>query len=142
MPLRRSGQSLCQALALLVTVVLTSSCDPPAVVQVTSSADGASGSLRDAIEQANAANRGVRIEIPTGNYELTLCGSDDTSAAGDLDLTSAHAVSIIGTGPNVVIEQACAGERVLDARGSGALTLEGVTVTGGRASGDGGGIRA
>ena len=72
MPLGRSGHSRCRAFVLLVSAVLGSSCDPADVVHVTSSADGASGSLRAAIEQANAANRAVRIEIPTGNYELTL----------------------------------------------------------------------
>ncbi|HMJ10827.1 MAG TPA: choice-of-anchor Q domain-containing protein, partial [Polyangiaceae bacterium] len=88
-------------------------------------------------------------EIPTGTYELTACGADDRNAAGDLDLRVNRPVELVATGPDVVIRQTCAGERVLEQHGRGLLTLTGVTITGGSVtSADpaepalGGGVRA
>ncbi|HMJ10456.1 MAG TPA: choice-of-anchor Q domain-containing protein, partial [Polyangiaceae bacterium] len=108
------------------------------------------GSLRAAISAANAGRNGTyRIQLPPGEYRLTRCGADDQNARGDLDLTTAAAVTIVAKAPNVVIRQTCAGERVLDARGSGLLTLSGVSITGGSVTSSdpavparGGGVRA
>ncbi len=96
--------------------------------------DGAPGSLRDALNQAQQLTNGeVRIELPAGTYALTQCAvADDTNASGDLDSLSNLPLTLAATGPGVVIRQTCAGERVLDHRGSGLLTLIGVTIEGGQ----------
>jgi hypothetical protein len=118
------------------------SCDRQPVIQVTSTEDGASGSLRAAISEANRATISpVRIEVPTGTYVLTRCGSDDDNTNGDLDVNTAVPVTIVAKGPDVTIRQTCPGERVLDGRGKGLLTLTGMTLTGGASSGRGGGIQ-
>lgn len=131
------------ALGLGLTVI---SCGPEQTVRVTATADGQNGSLRSAIGTANARKQAdFRIEIPTGTYELNLCGADDTNDAGDLDITTLANVTIIATGPDVVIRQTCAGERVLDDHGTGLLRLIGVTITGGSlvsSGARGGGVRA
>lgn len=119
--------------------LLGTACNP--VIRVTSKEDGAAGSLRAAISEANRATSPVRIELPSGTYDLTLCGSDDDNANGDLDVTSSVALSIVATGPDVTIRQTCAGERVLEGRSSELLTLTGVTLTGGSSADSGGAIK-
>lgn len=123
-------------------------CDSGTFV-VNSTVDGAPGSLRAAIAQANLSTaQAIRIEIPSGTYELTSCASeDDSNLTGDLDLTTSAPVTIVATG-SVVIRQTCPGQRVLDSRGTGALTLQNVVITGGsliesdpRVPAQGGGLR-
>jgi hypothetical protein len=120
------------------------SCDS-STLSVGTTSDGGAGSLRAAIATANGQSGAVTIQLPNGEYTLTRCGADDSNAGGDLDITSAASVTLVGTGDDVVIRQTCAGERVIDARGTGGLTLKRVTVTGGSLTADtaeGGGIRA
>ncbi|HEY6561924.1 MAG TPA: choice-of-anchor Q domain-containing protein [Polyangiaceae bacterium] len=134
---------------LVFLAALLTACGPPATVKVIQTADGNDGSLRAAIASVNqSAGATTRIEIPAGTYDLSRCGSDDTNAGGDLDLTTNAPITIAGTGGAVTIRQTCPGERVLDAHGAGVLTLTGVTITGGSLSGTttqparGGGVRA
>lgn len=137
-------------LSLFCIALCASACDGSRTFKVTSTADGASGSLRAAISAANASRAAaVRIEIPAGTYDLTDCAADDTNAGGDLDLTGRSAAELVAVGSNVVIHQTCAGERVLDALGTGSLKLTGITVSGGSItasdpaeSASGGGVRA
>jgi hypothetical protein len=109
--------------------------------------DHAAGSLRNAIDQANAGAYGaVTITLPAGTYTLNQCaaGADDTNVAGDLDATSSAALTLHGQGGRAVIRQTCAGERVLDKGMASLLVLDDVTITGGRAVGTpavGGGVR-
>ncbi|HEY6555692.1 MAG TPA: choice-of-anchor Q domain-containing protein [Polyangiaceae bacterium] len=124
-------------------------CDPAQIIAVTTTADSGSGSLRAAVQQANASSSGVTIQLPPGEYTLTRCGADDSASAGDLDIDLTKPVTITATGTGTVtIRQTCAGERVIDARGGRLLTLRGVTVTGGNVHGapgesvSGGGVRA
>lgn len=107
-----------------------------APITVTTTADvvnGADGvtSLREAISTANAAGDATTITLAAAAaYGLNLCGDDDTNAAGDLDSTSVQPLTIEGNGS--VIDQNCAGERVLNTLDSaGSLTLHEVTLTGG-----------
>lgn len=119
--------------ALALALALTpASCGTPQLFTVSITEDGGKGSLRDAIALANASDaRTVTIEVPTGTYPLTRCGRDDANEHGDLDLTTNAAVIVTAKGPNVVIRQTCATERVLDAHGTGLLSLRGLTITGG-----------
>lgn len=103
-------------------------------------ADGAC-SLRAAVQEADAAGGGT-VTLPAGTYTLGIDGIDeDEGATGDLDITSAVTID----GPDATIDAAGL-DRALDVLEGGALTLTGVTVTGGSAQGEGmpasgGGIR-
>ncbi|HEY6559213.1 MAG TPA: choice-of-anchor Q domain-containing protein [Polyangiaceae bacterium] len=128
-------------------------CKPDSTIAVTSFTDGAPGSLRAAVDAANRTPSddagSISIELPPGNYSLGVCSADDTNAGGDLDVLTNLPVQLVATGSGVVIRQTCAGERVLDDHGSGRLTLQGVTLTGGSVVSDdvtvpaeGGAVRA
>jgi hypothetical protein len=127
----------------------------PVTVTVTSTADdGSAGTLRWAVAQANLApsTDAVTIVVPAGTYALSACAAapDDTNAAGDLDATPEAALTLTGLGAGATIQQTCAGERVLDVLAApsapsspaAAITLINLTVSGGDAVGDGGGIRS
>jgi hypothetical protein len=89
----------------LAAVVLLAGCDPK-LVTVTTTADSGAGSLRAAIDAANAAGAaGARIELAPGTYDLTRCSGDDANAGGDLDITTSAPVSLVAVGPNVVSRQ-------------------------------------
>lgn len=130
---------------------MPSACEPARTFVVTTIVDGEPGSLRSAINEANRATgtSPVTIELPTGTYVLRVCRSDDDNTGGDLDVTLRTPVTLIGTGPNVIISQGCEGERVLDASGSSILTIRDILITQGRlqpanagAAAMGGGVRA
>lgn len=125
----------------------------PGTITVSSTADdGSPGTLRWAIDQANAAPDPTTIELPAGTYALTACAptSEDLNLSGDLDASPAAPLHLVGLTTGATISQTCPGERVLDvlqAPGgasptSASLALDNVTITGGTAVGDGGGIRA
>ena len=108
---------------------------------------GAAGecSLREAIQGANdPLNVGARtINVPAGTYQLTIAGTDDTNAAGDLDVT--NTMTIAGANARTTFLQAGSTtangiDRVVDVRGTGNLSLTGATVRFGRL-GDGAGLR-
>jgi CSLREA domain-containing protein len=111
---------------------------------VTTTADNIDGtcdsdcSLREAVIAANTAPGLDSVSVPAGTYSLAITGTDDTAASGDLDVTDA--VTINGGGSGLTILDGSSLDRVLDAFDD--LTLTGVTVRGGSATGGGGGIRA
>ncbi len=112
---------------------------------------GAGISLREAIIATNNEPAGttITINIPSGNYSLTLAGSDNTSAAGDLDINTTVAagnktVSIVGAGSTLTTITGLAGERIFDVHaenntGSITFTLRKVKLTGGSPSSGSGG---
>lgn len=134
-------RALLRSFALLSAGALSASCEPDLEIEVATPADGGPGSLRAAIDEANTAPRTLHIKLAPGTYALTLCGADDDNTGGDLDVTASVAVFIEATGPNVVIRQDCANERLFDAHGTGLLSFRGVTLTGGTAAGNGGAIQ-
>jgi hypothetical protein len=97
---------------------------------------------------AGAVTVATEAELQTAFADATetsivLANSIDLTCAGgaDLDRNSGTALTIDGNG--FTVRQTCAGERVMQQAGSGPLTLNGVTVTGGtNSSGNGGGILA
>ncbi|HEY6556916.1 MAG TPA: choice-of-anchor Q domain-containing protein [Polyangiaceae bacterium] len=135
--------------AAIAVAALASSCKSTTIT-LTPTTDGQPGSLRAAIATANSAGASeVVVQMAAGTYELTLCGADDGNAMGDLDIFSDAKVTLVALEPGVTIKQTCAGERVIDQRGRGLLTLKGVGVTGGSILSSeqwglvqGGGIRA
>ncbi|HMJ13287.1 MAG TPA: hypothetical protein VK524_17825, partial [Polyangiaceae bacterium] len=145
----RSSALFLGKLCVLSALLATSGCESEAYT-VSSTLDADRNSLRAAISTVNQRpTRPARIELPSGTYELTRCGMDVGNRAGDLDLNTRAPVTIVATGGPVTIRQTCAGERVLEALGTGTLTLIGVTLTGGTLTNDdpdapaeGGGVRA
>lgn len=115
---------------------------------VTATEDGAPGSLRDVLDQANADGDASEISLPAGaTLELDVCGdagSDENgNASGDLDATDGeHDLTIWGNG--ATIRQTCATQRVFHAQNAGSnVRFVEVTLTGGDAasgSNNGGGL--
>jgi hypothetical protein len=114
---------------------------------VTSTADGGAGSLRDAINMANATAGDDTIQLTAGlTYVLTLApDNDNLNIGGDLDITAAEGLVIeaIGGG-NATIDASSIpmGDRVFDVRdGAATLTIMNLTLTGGVVPARGGAIR-
>ena len=105
--------------------------------------------LRAAIMEANALAGPDAITLPSGTIRLTLSGTDNIGAVGDLDVT--ERLSITGPGRTLAIIDASGlaqRDRVFDVQQRAYLSLRGLRVTGGRAESlttqggqDGGGIR-
>jgi hypothetical protein len=89
-------------------------------------------SLREAIIDANAAGAGsyVIINLPSGTYTLSIAGSDNTAAAGDLDvnhtLAGTKTVNIVGSGAANTVLTGTMGERIFDVH---SLTAAGAFLT-------------
>ena len=101
--------------------------------------------LREAVIAANTGGTtdlgetGTAIALPAGTFELSLAGAfEDAAARGDLDITSE--ITIRGAGEGLTTIDANEIDRVFHVLGSGNLTLEDVTITGGKDSFHGGGI--
>jgi hypothetical protein len=114
---------------------------------VTSTADGGAGSLRDAIDLANATAGDDTIQLTAGlTYNLTLApDNDNLNVGGDLDITAAEGLVIeaIGGG-NATIDASGIpmGDRIFDVRsGAATLTIMNLTLTGGDVPARGGAIR-
>jgi uncharacterized repeat protein (TIGR01451 family) len=126
---------------------------PAAVFNVTSLADSnvaGSGSLRRAITDANSTPGFSQINILTpGPYQLTLNGAnEDNNNTGDLDIVGSspnQSVAIVNqSGGSVVIDAGSLTprDRVFDITPVGPaveVTITGVTIQGGNATGSGGG---
>jgi hypothetical protein len=92
-----------------------------ATIDVTISADGGPGSLRAAIDQANASPGPDVIQVPAGTYALGIAGQEENAnATGDLDVSGD--LTIIGEGAAVTTIDGAGLDRVLDVR-SGATSL-------------------
>ncbi|MGB8433711.1 MAG: DUF4347 domain-containing protein, partial [Burkholderiales bacterium] len=101
---------------------------------------GADGfiSLREAIIAANADSAADVINLPVGIYTLTRTGSNEDSAnTGDLDIT--RDLAIVGVGANATFIDGNATDRVFDVDNA-SLTISGVTIQNGQATGDGAGV--
>ncbi|MFP6750558.1 MAG: S8 family peptidase, partial [Pirellulaceae bacterium] len=94
--------------------------------------------LRAAIQETNALAGANTVYLPAGTYTLTRAGKDeDQAASGDLDIRDK--LTIIGTGQVTIDADEL--DRVFDIADGAALTLRGVTVTGGKTNAAGGGLR-
>ncbi|HXI14272.1 MAG TPA: choice-of-anchor Q domain-containing protein [Thermoanaerobaculia bacterium] len=89
--------------------------------------------LRAAIQQSNNYVGTNTINVPAGNYALTIVGAfDDTAASGDLDITTS--MNIAGAGATAtIIDGAALGDRIFHASNAQAVTISGVTIRGGLA---------
>jgi len=103
--------------------------------------------LRAAVQEANATNDQVIIEVPAGRYRLRVRGAfEDAAATGDLDISGDVVIRRTGaTDGIVVIDGKKLKDRIFDVVSiSGSLRLENIIVTKGSApSGEsGGGVRS
>lgn len=124
----------------LVAVGLVGAATPAAAAtwMVTSTTDGGPGSLRQAFADASVATGSQTIELASfQTYELTVCTGDTAAlffdGPGDLTING-HGSTIRQTCPSASLGG------VIYRVGSGALTVNSVTITGGAAHEPGGGI--
>jgi CSLREA domain-containing protein len=107
--------------------------------------------LRAAVREANATGGNDTINLPSGDYDLTLSGTpDDTALRGDLDVTPAGGtaalpqnLTIVGGGARTTTIVGPKGDRVFHVVSSSVavgLSISGVTITGGNGVPTGGGI--
>lgn len=97
--------------------------------------------LRAAVMEANALPGADTIELPAGTYTVTIPGAGENAAAtGDLDVTSALAMSGAGSGETVI--DAAGLDRAFQTVGFDfSLRINDLTIKNGNAEGeDGGGI--
>ena len=108
-------------------------------------ADGAAGSLRAAIQNANANQADDTIYLTPGRYVLSLDNSVAETTVGDrgdLDVTESGKTLVLqGSGTDSTILDAAGLDRVLEAHPGSTLVLRDLTLTGGKAT-QGGGLFA
>jgi hypothetical protein len=108
-------------------------------------ADGASNSLRAAIQAANASGQDCLIQLQAGTYTLTIKntnGQENNAAEGDLDIIdSGHTVTIQGQGPQATIINGNGvngiNDRVFQVLGGANAVFRKLTIEGGVAQDDG-----
>ncbi|MCX7420404.1 MAG: hypothetical protein NT013_12835, partial [Planctomycetia bacterium] len=109
-------------------------------------ADGAAGSLRAAVQNANANQADDTIYLTPGRYVLTLDNSVAETTVGDrgdLDVTESGKTLVLqGSGTDSTILDAAGLDRVLEAHPGSTLVLRDLTLTGGTTSEAGGGLFA
>ncbi|NUQ64557.1 MAG: S8 family serine peptidase, partial [Pirellulales bacterium] len=122
----------------------------PGLIRVNSTADAADANpgdgiaddgsghstLRAAIMQANALAGGNTVRVPPGIYRLSIAGTDDDAASGDLDI--AGNLTLRGAGADKTVINAAGLDRVFHVLPGVKVTLSGVTITGGSADRGGG----
>jgi CSLREA domain-containing protein len=75
------------------------------VTKTTDTNDGACNadcSLREAIVAANAAGGADAISLPAGTYTLTIAGSDNAAAQGDLDINDSVTITGAGAASSII----------------------------------------
>jgi hypothetical protein len=108
-------------------------------------ADGASNSLRAAIQGANASGQDCLIQLQAGTYTLSIKntnGQENAAAQGDLDITdSGHTVTIQGQGAQASIINGNGvngiDDRVFQVLGGANAVFRKLTIEGGIAQDDG-----
>ncbi len=146
--MRFKAVALAFLLAALVAILALANPAWAATFNVTKTADTNDGtcnaadcSLREAIVAANAAAGADTINVPAGDYVLSIAntlGEENDSAEGDLDINGD--LTIIGAGARTTTIDANGIDRVLHIPSSVTVDISGVTITGGEIVGDGGGI--
>jgi hypothetical protein len=96
------------------------------------------------VQPAGATNVSTEAELraaygDASETQVNLTGDIDLTCAGGGELLRNSATAITVSGAGFTITQTCDQNRVLSQSGSGAVTFEDVTITGGQAVGNGGG---
>src|SRR3954454_998191 len=101
-------------------------------------------SLRCAVNASNGAGGTNTINVPAGDYTLSLTGvGEDAGLTGDLDITNGD-LTIAGAGASTTTIHG-SGDRIFDvvtASSAGTISLTGLTLTGGGGVSDGAAIQA
>jgi CSLREA domain-containing protein len=149
----RFGVCILLALLLLVTLGIASVAQA-AVFTVDSTTDAVDASpgdgscatgigectLRAATQEANALAGADTITLPAGTYTITISGSEDVAAAGDLDIT--EDLTINGADESTTIVDGNNIDRVFDVMGGVTANLSGLTIrNGGTGNEKGAGIQ-
>ncbi len=155
---RRAGKVAAVALAILAGALALAAASDAATYTVTQTSDEAGPcdencALREAVMAANGTPEDDRIEVPAGTYTLSLSnpdsllGCDGDADWGDLDICrDGGALDLIGAGAKGTVVDAGGIDRVLqiysDADAPGPpVEIQRLTLTGGRSSDEGGGLR-
>jgi hypothetical protein len=122
--------------------LLEGRCVPAVFFASPAAADGAAGSLRAAVLQANGDSQDDTILLGAGVYNLTLANAsglqENSAATGDLDVTGAnHTVTIQGAGAGATVIDAHQIDRVFQVLPGASLVLRALSVRGGLAQDDG-----
>lgn len=83
-----------------------------ATINVTTTTDHVSGSLREAITMANNNNEDDTIYLPKGTYVLNGEPDEDANLGGDLDINTTGKITIIGAGQNLTFIDGNQSDRV------------------------------
>jgi hypothetical protein len=94
--------------------------------------------LRAAVQQANAIAGASIIDLPAGDYALTIFGSDDIARRGDLDIRTR--ILLRGADARLTTVRSSVDDRVFHVLPGANAVISGVTVMGGNVDGNGGGI--
>jgi|GEM_PF-2941019 CSLREA domain-containing protein len=115
--------------ALLSSIVVTSTEDAPDFDPGDGLAQAASGetTLRAAIQTANATPGPDTIILPTGIFDLTVPGTDNDAAFGDLDIT--ESVTIVGAGPDETVIDASQIDQAFHLLNGAVLELDSLSIT-------------
>jgi CSLREA domain-containing protein len=115
--------------ALLSSIVVTSTEDAPDIDPGDGLARAASGetTLRAAIQTANATPGPDTIILPAGLFDLTIPGTDNDAAFGDLDITDA--VTLVGAGPDQTVIDASQIDQAFHLLNGAVLELESLSIT-------------
>jgi len=136
-----STQNTLKLIIILLFGLLVAACTPSPVCDpaytVTKTADTNDGvcspadcSLREAIDNANACPGAQTINLPAGDYPLTLAGADeDANQTGDLDITDD--LTIVGEGAPSI--NGMNQDRVFEIFDPASVTLDLLILTNGRA---------
>ncbi|MDH5511007.1 MAG: hypothetical protein OEZ32_11735, partial [Nitrospinota bacterium] len=125
--------------AWAATYVVDTTVDNGALSACTAAAGDCS--LRGAVNAVNAGAGGDIISLPAGTYTLTGAVDEDANASGDLDITKAVTIQGFGAVSTIIDGNgATTSDRVIHVTAAVALTLDGVTITGGKATTFVGGI--
>lgn len=146
-----------RALHVLAALAIAAVPAAAADITVTTTAEGLANdgqcSLREAMTAAQLAapylgcasgSAGAdTVVLGARTYTIALSGYEDDNVSGDLDVASGTELRILGAGPGATTIDGDGLDRVFDVPVTSTLTLEGLTVRGGRAQpgGFGGGAR-
>lgn len=95
--------------------------------------------LRAAIEESNALPGPDVINVPAGNYLITLGNGDDNAARGDFDVRDT--LTINGAGRTLSVVDGNNADRVFDVHQAASLQISALTIANGNVNNQGGGIR-
>jgi predicted outer membrane repeat protein len=100
----------------------------------TTADDGSAGSLRGAINQANAAGGSETVTLGAGLFKLTQFSTADTSTAGDLDVTCD--LTVLGQSAATTIIDGGGTDRVFDIKSILNVSFQNLTIQNGLAEGE------